>query len=320
VITVEFWALGQNVITVEDEAEQNAILSTEITGSGRYHCYFEDLDEMDADAAEARLVAFLNDHAPARSGGEAGEWPAEYKWTSFSKELIAQGSGTWRITDLMPGRKITFTPSTPVATSQSLIIQGIEISDFRDDTQFRWDVRGVKHIPMADDLEFYKALSEVPTQAPTMDPEDPSEGIRAIVFPNPGSISTGVISFLCPVDPGSGKIFRCRRALMIAGTAPVGASILADCTYSEDAYDVALDSRTWNPIFESSDGDLELPADQLQMEKPLGRFSGFPEPLDIPNGALARLEFKQVGSTTAGSDVLVQIMGEIRKAEATESE
>ncbi len=319
VITVEFWALGQNVITIEDEGEQNAVLTTEITGSGRYHCYFEDLDEMDADVAEAQLVAFLNDHAPARSGGEAGEWPAEYKWTSFSKELIAQGSGAWRITDLMPGRKITFAPSTPVTTSQSLIIQAVEISDFFDDTQFRYDVRGVKHVPMADDLEFYKTLAEVPTQSPVTH-DDPVLAIRAINFVIPGALSTGIQSFLAEVLPGAGRIFRCREAKITAGEAPVGASILADCTYSEDDFDVALASRTWLPIFESSDGDLDLPADQIQRETSLGRFSGFPEALDLPHPCLARIELKQVGSTTAGSDLLVQIIGDIRKAEVEETE
>ena len=168
---------------------------------------------------------------------------------------------------------------------------------------------------MADDLDFYQALAEVPVGVPKVNDgrlrPDPH-----IVFGVSGTPSTGVVQsggapLLVEIDCGVGKVFRCSDAAVVAGEAP-SSDLLIHLGYSTDAYDTAYASRTWTSMFETSDGDLVLPANQLQMEKPLGRFNGFPDALDIPHRAMIRCDIK----TAFGKTLVIEVRGEIREAVA----
>jgi hypothetical protein len=289
-------------------------------GSGRYHAFFEDLEETDIEAATARINAFLIDHIPARNEGEPAEMPREYSWEIFTQELYNSDTVTWFVHDLLPGRKITFSPSTPEDEEVQVIIQSLEIADTGNPLVFRYNVTAAKRSPVADDLDFYQALAEVPTGAPEVDDgrlrPDPH-----IIFEVGGTPSTGVVQsggapLLVEIDCGAGKVFRCMDAAIVAGEAP-GTSIQVDMEYSTDTYDTAYASRVWTSLFESSDGELMLPANQLQMEEPLGKFNGFPEALDIPHKALMRCNIK----AAHGKTVIISVRGEIREAEpAVEAE
>lgn len=326
-ITVEFWAVGQNVITVGDAVEIAAVRTIEGDGSGRYHAYFEDLEELDIYAATQKLNAFLTDHAPGRRpGGTPGQTSAVYSWTMFSTELRDPESLANRQQDFRPGMKVSYHPSTPVDEQKDLLIQSVEISHEGDVTQYRYDITAVEHAPVADDLEFYKALAEIPVAKPKIDLYDPAkQPPPSIVFDLNGAVGTGIVTSggqpkLIEIAPGIGRVFRCRMGFVHAGQAPAGADIkvhleFAEYTEDENGDPLPYASLTWNSMFLSTDGDLVLPDGQIQMTTPLGKFYGFPEALDLSDRCLVRCNIIQVGSTTAGTNLHVQIIGEIRDAE-----
>ncbi len=314
-VTVEFWYVGQNIVSVEDPTEQEAVATAEGWGSGRYHAFFEDLELTDAAVAEARLEAFLNDHIPARNFGDVGEMPREYQWTMFTDELVNPSTGAWSILDLMPGRKITFNPSTPEAQEVGVIIQSLEVSDIGDALTFRYEVTAAKHVPLADDLDFYQALAEVPVGTPEVDDgaldTDPSIVFGVGGAPSAGVVASGGAPWLVEIKAGVGRVFRCLDASVIAGEAP-SSDLTIHLEYSIDAYDTAYAERTWTSLFETSDGDLILPSGQLQMERPLGKFAGFPDALDLPHRAVVRCDIKAAN----GKTIEISVRGEIREAVA----
>jgi hypothetical protein len=314
IITVEFWYVRQNVITQEDQAEQEAVAAVEGAGSGRYHAFFEDLAETDITAATARLDAFLKDHIPARNFGDVGEMPREYSWEMFTHELVHWTTGEWTILDLLPGRKITFNPSTPEAEEVGVIIQALEISDTDDPLLFRYNVTAAKHVPLANDMDFYQALAEVPIGEPEVDDgrlrPDPHIIFEVSGTPSTGVIQSGGAPLLVEIDIGPGKVFRCLDAAIVAGEAP-GSAIQVELEYSTDTYDTAYASRTWTSMFLTSAGDLQLPANQLQMEEPFGKFNGWPDDrLDLPHRALVRCDIK----AASGKTIIISVRGEIREA------
>jgi hypothetical protein len=315
IITIEFWYVRQNVITIEDTVEQEAVATIEGAGSGRYHAFFEDLEETDITAATARLTSFLNDHIPARNFGEPGEMPREYGWDMFTHELVHSTTGEWTILDLIPGRKITFNPSTPEAEEVGVIIQSLEVSDTDDPLLFRYQVSAAKHVPLANDMDFYQALAEVPIGEPEVDDgrlrPDPHIIFEVSGTPSTGVIQSGGAPLLIEIDVGPGRVFRCLDAAIVAGEAPASL-IQVDLEYSTDSYDTAYASRTWNPVFLTSDGELQLPAAQLQMEEALGKFAGWPDTrLDLPHKAMVRCDIK----AASGKTIIISVRGEIREAE-----
>lgn len=138
--------------------------------------------------------------------------------------------------------------------------------------------------------------------------------IRHIALGINGELGVGVVPRDVEITPGAGNVFRCQAALINAETPATGGPIKVDFQYCDDAYDVPKGSRTWKNIFETDTGDLDLLADHLQRETGLEQFSGDPAPLDLPHRALVRIRVMLVGSTTPGSNLGVQIIGEIRKA------
>lgn len=142
--------------------------------------------------------------------------------------------------------------------------------------------------------------------------------INTIAFGINGSLGVGTITRLLEITPGAAKlnpdnyVFRCRAAYINAETAPTGAAIKVDFRYSSDDYDVPLASRSWNNIFATANGELDLPAGLIQRETPLEVFSGDPTPLDLPHRSIVQMRVMQVGSTIAGANIGAEIMGEIR--------
>jgi hypothetical protein len=315
-ITVEFWKVGANIVTASDGEEISARYQIE-QGSGTYHAYMEDFDLKDATVAEQRANEFLDLHCPGRttlSGKVPGDLPIEYRWVVYSNELFT-GSQSF-VTDLFPGRLIKFHPSTPISTSQNVIIQSVEIELLPKSQEFRYEIIAIDATELADFVEFYKGLAELgPGAASIKDFPSQNLGRLAATFGISGAVS--VADDVTPhveISLPDGYVFRCVAAWVNLNTPAVGADFKADLRYSTNDYDTALGSITWSNVFETANGDLVLPAGQLKRQDPLGKFSGFPTALEFPAKSLVRMDVKQVGSTTAGSDLTVQLVGEIRKA------
>ncbi len=313
VISIEFYEIGANVLTLSDETEIAAVRALEGGGgSGIYHAQIEDLDLEDAAIAQERMRAFLDLHAPGRMGKPAGSMPREYRWVSDSHKF-ANADEAW-VDDLMPGKIITFWPSTPITDNQEVVIQSVEIEDLPSKPEiFRYRVTAIDASRMSDFLDFYKALAELSPSNKTVTPASEVLDIQNVVFGIDTASVTSDLGWYPEISIASGRIWRPTSARISAGTPPVGSSILIDCQYSDDG------GATWNQIFVNTTGDLELGAGLYQNETPLGRFYGFPDPLDIPARSLIKCAVIAVGSTTAGSNIIVDITGEVRKAAPVES-
>jgi NAD(P)H-flavin reductase len=154
-------------------------------------------------------------------------------------------------------------------------------------------------------MAFYRALAEIgPSQSGIRDFPNPVLANRTVIFGIDTPVVTADVGWYVEIQLPAGQVWRPTSAWICAHEAPT-TDALIDCSYSTDS------GVTWNNLFESAAGDLVLEAGLIQTANPLGRFSGFPTPLDIPAGALMRCAVIAAGG---GAAYLVNIAGEVRKA------
>lgn len=122
---------------------------------------------------------------------------------------------------------------------------------------------------------------------------------RVVAFGIDAPEVTADVGWFTPIAIEEDEVFRPISAWMTAHEPPTGSSLKATMQYSID------DTVTWEEIFLAP---LELPAGAYSMD-PVLQFVNWPDPLDIPRGALVRCGITQVGSTTAGVNVYVHLNG-----------
>jgi hypothetical protein len=325
-ITVDFYPIGSNIVALRDENEIAARAGIEFD-SGIYQAYLEDLDCKDATEALARLAGFLDVHAPARGipGLAAGSMPRSYTWTMFSHELREgdqdDPNPIKHVEDIWPGRIIRFAPSTPTTEDVQVLIQSLEARDIQASApageaigaaMFEYKIAGINCTKLAGAFQFYQALAELGGGRST----SPSATGGTARIGDEIRITLGLSGDLSVQDGyaqrelwlSPGRVLRLNCAVADVKTAPVGGDITVDAEYSTDG------GANWLPIFAAASPSVypTIPDGSRQMTEPYGQFSGFPDALDLPARCLVRGNIKQVGSTTPGADLGLQIIGDVR--------
>jgi hypothetical protein len=177
---------------------------------------------------------------------------------------------------------------------------------------FQYELTGIDCVKLAGYFDFFKALAELGA-AGSSSPTSSSGGQLRIgdeLRITLGCEGTLVVGdgyaqrelFLPP-----GRVLRLNTAIADVQTAPVGADILLDAEYSIDG------GTTWVSVFDDLGlGAVVIPDGVRQMTTPYGQFLGFPAACDLPARCLVRGNVVQIGSGTAGADLGLQLIGEIR--------
>jgi hypothetical protein len=164
-LVVKFYRLGANVLIAMDDAEIAARASLEFN-SGIYETWIGDQPDVDSTGAFNRAKAFLDGHVPAKIARTppipAGTVPVEYS--------IECDTYLPQMQDVRPGVVINVEISNPPVLTKGLVtsVSASDVPTNADDlvsegpikSFLRVEITMVEYRPVADSVEFYKALAE----------------------------------------------------------------------------------------------------------------------------------------------------------------
>lgn len=176
-------------------------------------------------------------------------------------------------------------------------------------------VRGLTRAPYRIHVEDPNTVSTTPVLVDLDDGDTrrrlQNQRARWVVLPD---INTSLqkAGTVATVTTASGMVFRAPRDMTVwgvaatVGTAPTDADFIVD-VHKVDAGGEATDAGT--TIFTTQANRPTIAATETSSPFPGTSGAGVPDVQEVNEGDLLRVEVDQVGSGTAGSDLVVQILG-----------